>query len=135
MIRKFLIISSLGLALSGCASFQSFETSVKNAYSVITSSAITPQQAYIAINVYDGVEATATIYNKWPKCNGSVSPCRNETVRAQIKKLVVAGRVARNDVKAYLRANPGLNLTITSFDDLKAATASLQTIITTYNLN
>lgn len=134
-MKKIFLAITLAASLAGCAQLQSFETGVKNAYSVITASAVTPQQAYIAINVFDGVEATATLYNKWPLCNGHVSPCRNPTVRQQIKKIVLAGRVARNDVKAYLRANPGKNLNITSFDDLKAATTALQDIITTYNIN
>lgn len=134
-MKKIFLTLVFAASLAGCAQLQSFETGVKNAYSIITASAITPQQAYIAINVFDGVEATATLYNKWPLCNGTISACRKPAIRQQIKKLVLAGRVARNDVKAYMRANPGQNLNIKSFDDLKAATNALQDIITAYNIN
>lgn len=136
MKRLIPILMIAALAMGGCAQLQAFDNDVKTAFQVATSAAVTPQQAYIAINVYDGVAATATNYLGWPKCNGTNGPaCRDPVVRAQIKKVVLAGRLARNDVKAFLRANPGENLNIKSFADLQSATASLKSIIAAYQIN
>ena len=136
MMKRIIPILLLALSLGACAQFQAFEADVKTAFQVANSAAVTPQQAYIAINVYDGVEATATNYIGWPKCTGTNGPaCRDPVVRAQIKKVVLSGRVARNDVKAYLRANPGANLNIQSFADLQAATTELKSIINAYRIN
>jgi hypothetical protein len=128
-------IVALAISIGACAQLKSFESSVENAVSVATSAAVTPKDAYVAINVYDGVEATATNYNRWPRCTGVNSPCRDPAVRAQIKKIVLAGRVARNQLKAYLRANPGESVSIGSFADLRAATSALQDVINTYKIS
>ena len=135
-LRLAVAAALLALSLGACAQLTALENSAKNAFSLVTSTAVTPNDAYVAINVYDGVEATATNYNRWPRCTGSNGPaCRDPSVRAQIKKIVLSGRTARNAVKAYLRANPGANLSITSFDDLKAATTQLQNIINIYKIS
>lgn len=125
-----------GSMLVGCSGLQALRDDVQTAFDVATSAAVTPTEAYIAINAYDGVEATATNYLGWPRCTGSNGPlCRDPAVRMQIKKIILAGRVARNDVKAYLRANPGKALAIQSFDDMQAATSALRDIITAYKIN
>lgn len=135
-LKTILAVAVLALGLGACAQFTAFENSVKNAVSTVTSTAVTPKDAYIAINAYDAVEATATNYNGWPRCTGSTGPvCRDPAVRAQIKKLVLAGRVARNDLKAYLRANPNSNVSVQSFSDLQAATDELQKIVNTYKIS
>ena len=137
MKRTALIALAIAASLTfaGCAQLNNLKVDAENIISAVSSTTVTPNDAYIAINVYDGVEATATNYNRWPRCTGSNGPaCRDATVRAQIKKVVIAGRTARNDLKAYLRANPGANITIQSFDDLKAATSELQNIINVYKI-
>jgi aspartate-semialdehyde dehydrogenase len=119
----------LAVSLAGCAGFvQKVETAV----SVVTSASVTPQEAYIAINAFDAVEATTTNVLRVPLCNGTRPVCRPLGVREQINKTVLAGRVARNEVKAYMRANPGQSISIQSFSDLKSATSSLQVIVSTY---
>jgi hypothetical protein len=123
--RQLLAVALISVALGGCAQWQAFTQDVRNAVSFATSVSVTPQEAYVAINVYDGAEATAT----------NLVPKMSSAVRQQVKKLVLAGRVARNEVKGYLRAHPGANLAIQSFTDLKNATSGLQSIIDAYKTN
>lgn len=131
-MKRILSILFMAFALSGCAAWNQFTGEVKTAVQVATSAAVTPTQADVAINVFDGVKKTTANYLRLPICGRL--PCRQSAATIPIKKAISAGTVARNDVKAFLRANPGANLNIQSIADLKAATAALQDIIKAYNI-
>lgn len=132
-MTKRIAVFFLILSLGGCAAIQNFTNDVKTAYQVVTTSAVTPTQADIAINVFDGAKKTTANYLRLPIC-GKL-PCRQSAATIPIKKAISAGTVARNDIKAFLRANPGENLNIQSVADLQAATSALQAIIKAYNIN
>jgi uncharacterized protein YceK len=128
-MRKIIIALVIGLALSGCSTIQKIE----NAYGIVTSSAVTPRDAYIAINAFDAAKASAThLILPLHLCNGHNAPCRAAGVRESVNKIISAGTVARNQVKAYMRANPGANITISSLADLRSATDNLQQIVSAY---
>lgn len=132
-MKKILPALALVTLLSGCAALQNLTNDVKTAYQVVTTSAVTPTQADVAINVFDGVKKTTTNYLRLPIC-GKL-PCRQSAATIPIKKAISAGTLARNDIKAFLRANPGANLNIQSVSDLQNATSALQAIIKAYNIN
>lgn len=119
----------VALSVMGCAR-QIQEA--RDFVSTVTSTSVTPRDAYIAINGFDAVEATATNYLRLPRCNGSRPLCRSPAATPEIIRGIRAGRVARNDVKSYLRAHPGQNLAIRSYDDLIAAKDSLISVINKY---
>lgn len=123
------LILTLAIALSGCAAqLQKLET----AYQVVTSASVSPTMVYIAANVFDGLEASATNYLKLPKC-GSF-PCRSPDATVKIIPAIRAGRVARNNLEAFLIAHPGQLGSQGDYDALIAATNTLQSIYSQYGI-
>jgi len=128
MMKKILVIV-LALSVGGCAFLQKVETGIQT----VTSASVSPKDALIAINSFDAIEATATNYNSLRRCTGSNGPiCRDPAARVPIRKFVLAGRVARNDVKQYIRTHPGQDISIKSYQDLIDATNGLNLIIAQY---
>ncbi len=130
---RFAIVTVLGLFLAfpvgGCAYVQK----VQEAYQTITAASVSPSQALIAINGFDALEATATNYNSLRRCDGTNGPvCRNPAARKEIRKVVLAGRVARNEVKQYLRDHPSQSIAIRSYQDLIGAKDALEAILAKY---
>lgn len=123
------VLAIIILPTGGCAFFHK----VEDAYQVVTQTAVAPSTAAITILAYNGFEATATNYNSLPRCTGSNGPvCRDPAAREEIRKIVLSGRVARDDVKQFLRNNPGQPVTIQSYQDLLNAKAALEAILAKY---
>ena len=112
---KKLLVIPLVVALAGCASFNPFG---------LNPNLVTPNQADIAINAFDGLEATAANYLSLPVC-GSV-PCRSQKVSTSIAAAVRAGRTARDQIDADLKTN--IAVPITLLQTLQTAVATLQTL-------
>lgn len=127
MIKR-LIALCLVLALSGCADF-------RNAVSVLEGTAVSPAAVYIASNGFDAAEATATNYLTLPRC-AVTSPalCRSPAATKQIIPAVRAGRKARDDLKAFLAANPGQLGPTGLYNALTAATGTLHGVFQIYNI-
>ena len=87
----------------------------------------------IAANGFDAVEATATAYVGY--CTPKPMPvgCSVSLVQKVIKA-VQNGRVARNNLEAFVRANPGESGPATLLSALTTATATLQQIEASYNI-
>ncbi len=127
-MRKSLIAGALALAflsLPGCATLQKIESAI----SIAAGPNVTPQQVYIAINAFDGIEATATNYLKLPRCPQAVA-CRDPATSAKVITWVRAGRADRNQLKAGLRAAPGQNISLVAvYNDLAGLTGQLGSAI------
>lgn len=127
-MRKILLCVALAAGLAGCSTLQ-------NAYDVVTSASVSPTMVIVAGNSADALEATATNYLKLKRCTGSNGPiCRSPTATAQLIPAVRAVRVARTNLESFLAANPGALGPTGLYNALTAATATLQSVISQYNI-
>lgn len=126
------VLLPLLLALGGCATF---EQKLGSAASVITSALttpVTPTEAIVTANTYNGLAAGATGFLTYCKSNASSASCTAGNRRAVIK-YVRAGRAARNQVEQYIQANCpsgadkcGVSVPAAIFDVLTTAVANLR---------
>lgn len=130
---RFAAIALVALSVGGCAWLQDIRDKGDAVVSAVTQTTVTPRDAVIAVNGFNALEITATNYNRLRRCTGTNGPiCRDPAARMEIRKWVLSGRVARNDVMHYLRTHPGQNIAIRSFQDLLDAKSALQAIIDKY---
>lgn len=123
-IIPFLLILSLG----ACAQLQADWTT-------LTSAQVSPTLVVVAGNTFDALEATATNYLKLPRCNGRNGPvCRDPSATAQLIPAIRAGRVARTNLEQFMTTHPGSLGPQGLYDALTAATNTLQSIVTQYNI-
>ena len=133
IFSRLAVAAVLAISLAGCAgTLDKIDSFVSSATSVVNS-AVTPKDVVIAASAYD-VAVTATNYQRLRRCNGSNGPvCRDPALRKKIDAAVYAGRAARNNLKAYLRANPGITtVRLADYDTLVAATKTLQDATAAY---
>jgi hypothetical protein len=127
-MKRFLIVSALALGLASCAQLTAD-------YNALTGVTVSPTAVIVAANAFDAVEATATNYLRLPKCTASNGPvCRNPTATAQIIPAIRSGRIARNNLEAFMQANPGAIGPTGLYSALTTATTTLEQIFTTYNI-
>ena len=133
-MRKLIICAIALLALTGCAEIQKAETTISNAIGVIGSTKVNSKSAYIAINVFNAAERSATAYLKLPRCDGVLKVCRMNAAAAALGPSFNAGIQARNDLRAYMRANKGTLADAGLYNTLIAATTSLQNVMNIYGI-
>lgn len=129
MTRAGLILT-MALSLTACA-----ETVAKfeSAYTTFTSASVSPKAVVVAASAYDVAEITATNYTRLRRCTGTNGPvCRDPALRTKIDGAIYAGRVARNNLKAFLRAHPGQLGPQGDYDALVAATSTLNQATAVY---
>ena len=134
IFSRLAVAAVLAISLAGCAgTLDKIDSFVSSATSVVNS-AVTPKDVVIAASAYDVVAVTATNYQRLRRCTGSNGPaCRDPALRKKIDAAVYAGRAARNNLKAYLRANPGITtVRLADYDTLVAATKTLQDATAAY---
>lgn len=127
-MKKLALTIALALSLSGCATFQK----VENAVGVIAQTKINSKSAYIAINVFNAAERSATAYLRLPPCDGVIKVCRAAGAAEAIDPPFRAGIQARNDLRSYMRANKGTLADAGLYNTLVSATDSLQRIMDIY---
>lgn len=137
-MRKVLIAAAIALSLGGCADFsaklQKIETTVSNAVSVVASTKIDSDKVYIAINVFNAAERSVTAYLRLPPCGSGPKLCRAVGAADALEKPFLAGIQARNDLRAFMRANPGTLADAGAYNTLTAATEALQNVMNIYGL-
>lgn len=128
-MKKLLMTMGLSLALVGC-------TQLSNAYNAVAGVTVPPSAVIVAANSFDGVEATATNYLRLKKCSATTGPvCRDPAVTAKIIPAIRAGRTARNNLEAFMQANPGALGPSGLYNALVAATTTLSQILAQYGVN
>jgi hypothetical protein len=121
-MKRFLFLP-LVLMLGGCAWIQS-------AVSVVTGTSVTPNQAVIAINAFDAVEATGTQYLQLPACASTASKlCRTPGGASSVVKYIRLGRLARNNLEAAINTGGGAPIAISLYQALTSQTTTLQAIV------
>lgn len=132
------LVSVVALVLAGCAQtmqeFQKFETTVSNAVGVVASTKINSRTAYIAINTFNAAERSVTNYLNLPPCTGAGTLCRVSGAAEALDQPFNSGIVARNNMRAFMIANKGSLADAGLYNTLKAATASLQSIMAIYGI-
>lgn len=129
-MRHVLIIgvAALALALGGCTAFRNELQKVETAVQIVSTASVTPTEVYVAINVFDGAEATAKNYLTLHPCGPTQGfPCRGAA--QPVWDAVRKGRVARNNLKAYMRANLNRAVPSPDYNALTLATSALKDLV------
>jgi hypothetical protein len=133
-LNKLFAIVLLALGLAGCAEIQKVETTLSNALGVVASTKVNSKSAYIAINVFNAAERTVTTYLKLPPCDGKTSLCRVSGAAAALDRPFNAGIVARNQLRVFMKANPGTLADAGLYNTLVQATSGLQAVMNVYGI-
>jgi hypothetical protein len=133
-MRKLALALVLSLAVGGCAGITKQIQTVENAVGVVAKVKVKSKTAYIAINVFNAAERSATNYLRLPPCTGAGNLCRAAGAAEAIDAPFNAGIKARDDLRAFMRANPGTLADAGLYDSLVAATTSLQNIMAIYGI-
>lgn len=118
-MKKILIF--LALSLGGCAQLQTLTT--------LATTSVTPTQAIIAANAFDGVEAGATGYLTYCKTNKNVDAACSASNRRAVISYTRSGRAARNQIETYIQTSASIpsavyNTLVTAVNNLKSSPAS-----------
>lgn len=125
-MRKALLGIALALALSACAS-------VDTAWNVVTGARVSPQVVYVTINVFDGLKRSATNYLRL--CHQSpASPVCSKVAEVDIVRAVRAGTVARNNLRAYMKAHPDALGASGVYDAFTSASDTLKQSLAIYGV-
>lgn len=125
-MRKLLIIGAVALSLGGCAN-------VQNAWDTLTGARVSPQTVYVAENVFDGFERTATNYLRLCHQHPDNATC-SKTAEVDIVKAVRSGVKARNNLRAFMVAHPDALGAQGVYDAFKSASDTLKTALQTYGV-
>lgn len=125
-MRKIFVVLALTLSLAGCQNAQGL-------WDRFTTAQVSPRAVYLAENGYDAVEVTATGYLKICHARMSTPGC-SSTAIAQIIPAVRSGRIARNNLNAFMKAHPDALGATGLYDALVTATNTLQSVSTQYNI-
>jgi hypothetical protein len=124
MLRKLLISSALTVSLAGCAW-------AVGDYDVLTGTSVPAQTVIVAATAFDGVEGGATAYMKGCQASPASTYCAPATVKI-VANAIWTGRHARNQLEAFMAANPDTPAPVSLYNVLTTALATLQTISTQY---
>ena len=119
-LASLVIIGALGL--SGCSYISTLEGTT-----------ISPTQVIVAGNSFDAIEATATNYLRLPLCPGA-KLCRTASATAAIIPAVRSARTARNQMEAYVNANPGQPAPVSLYNTAITAINALESTLAQYNV-
>jgi hypothetical protein len=134
MRRLIAVLAIAALPLGGCAEFQKFETTVSNAVGYVASTKVNSKDAYIAINVFNAAERAVTAYLQLPPCGTGHALCRKDGAAAALDQPFTAGIIARNNLRAFMKANPGTLADAGLYNTLTSATKTLQSIMDVYGI-
>ena len=112
-MKKVLIGLVLALGLAGC--------NIN-----LNPNVATPQDVVIAANAFDAAEATAANYLTLPLCGTTAKVCRTQAISIQVASAVRAGRVARDQLLADVKANNPAPVSL--FQTLSATVSTLQAL-------
>ena len=124
-MKRFAVIL-FALSLGACANLQ-------NAWNTVTGATVSPQAVYLAENGYDALEVTAKNYLHICRTAPKTPGCSAEAI-SKVIPAVRAGRVARTNLDAFMKAHPDALGASGLYDALISATNTLQSIATTYNI-
>lgn len=132
-MRKIFALLLLAPLLGACAT--PFGQEVKNIYGAVTGATVSPEAVLVAGNSFDAVEKTATNYIVFCTANRANPACSNfVAIRNQLVPAVRSGRAARNNLEAFMKANPGALGPVGLYNALQASVQTLQDVMTQYHI-
>lgn len=131
-----LCLLTMPVALGGCADqVREFKTFATNVVDVVGGVKIKSTTAYVAINTFNVAEAAATNFLRLPPCPRQAPVCRPLGAAAALEGPFNAGIAARNELRAWMKANPGTLADAGLYDSLVQATTSLKKVMAAYGIN
>ena len=138
-VRAFAVVAALLVVagpLGGCAKeWQETKDFVSNAADVVGGVKIKSKTAYVAINVFNAVEASVTVALRQPLCPKQQPLCRPLGFAAAVEQPFETGIAARNAMREWMKANPGTVADAGLYNSLVAATAAMKKVMAAYNIN
>jgi hypothetical protein len=120
MTFKSLLTVGLIISLSGCVTSQT--------------AILTPQQVFVAANTFDAMETSAKNYLRLPLCP-TVTVCRTQVVSVSLTNSVRVARRARNQLEAFINANPGSTIPVNLYQTVATAVSALQNLMIQNHIN
>jgi len=128
-IFKIFAAGAIVLSLSACVA----TSDITSAVSSLTQVQVTPEAVVLASSAFDASKVTATNYLRLRKCDGTNGPvCRDPVLTVKVNQAVQSGTIARNGLKAFARANPGVLGPSGLYNALTGATATLKASLAAY---
>lgn len=130
-MKRIVLVALLALAipLASCAS-------LTKTYDIITGATVSPAAVIVIGNAFDALEVTATNYLVFCRSNRTSPACSGYVAaRKQILPAVRSGRVARNNLEAFMAANPGALGPSGLYNAVVASVNTLQTVVQTYAIS
>lgn len=122
-------VAAIALMLGGCgAGGGQFNpiTSIENIYGAATGSAVTPQAVYDLSNAFDVAVGMAKGYDMLPLCGTQKGyACRQMPIVKQVDSLVRQGIIVRDEMIAYVLANPGKLSPVSNYNTLKTLISAI----------
>ena|SRR5882724_4087561 len=132
-MKKLFAVLLLVPLLGACST--PFAQNLENIYTAASGATVPPGAVIIAGNSFDAVEQTATNYIVFCTAHRSSPACTNFiAVRKKLAPAVRAGRAARNNLEAFMKANPGALGPAGLYNTLQAAVQTLRDVIAQYNI-
>lgn len=125
-MKKLFLVAVLALGLSGCAG-------LKNAWDLTTGVQVSPRAVYVAINVFNGLEATAANYLHICAGNMSTPGCAPKAI-SQLIPATRSGRLTRDALRNFVIAHPDALGAKGLYDALRTSTAVIKGISDTYKI-
>lgn len=126
IIVRYVAIGLVALSVAGCGT-------IRDIYYGATEAKVDAKTVVLAASAFDSVEILATNYLRSPRCTENNRPiCRDPSVTPTIIGSVRAGRVARNNLKQFLRDHPGQLGPRGDYDAMITATNTLKDALATY---
>lgn len=134
-MKRILAAVMLGttLVLGGCAT-GGIITTVENAVGTVAGVKVKSKTAYVAISAFNGAESLVTAYLNLPQCGTGPKVCRAIGAAQALDQPFNAGIIARNNLRSYMRQNPGTLADAGLYDSLVAATSGLKQIMAVYGI-
>jgi hypothetical protein len=134
-MRKAIFALLLTASLGGCAQWNAGIADLKAGWSKLTGATLSPTVVRLAVDAFDGVEATATNYLSLPKCSGVAGGpalCHTDAAKAAIVKAIASGRIARNNLEQFLAGHQTALGSQGAYDAIGAATQTVKAIVGQY---
>lgn len=125
-------VALLALSLGGCGTIDILRQTWDAAKSVVVSK----DGVVVAVSLSRAAERTGTVYIGQKRCPPGVQKptCMSPEIRETIATAMVEVRKARDALLDFVEAHPGTIGDQGLYDGLRAATATLKSIFTTYKI-
>lgn len=111
-MKRVLVVLGLCLGLAGCATFNADIVKLRQVYTVVTTSTVSPTTVIVTANAFDALKATATNYGRYCIQGKFVDPICSTGNRRKVVQFVRSGTAARNSLELSITTNTPATATI-----------------------